>query len=88
MDKLKGHEAIVIIGDKPKINYIHSLGIQFFQNNQEQVIIKGYGKFMGRAVEVAHEFSTKFVNKTIGIKQIESDPKKIGLIITMIKMRN
>ena len=48
----------IFIGNKPFMNYVTGVVMQFTTKNAHEVIIKARGKFISRAVDVS-ELSTK-----------------------------
>jgi len=61
---------MVFIGEKPFMNYVTSVVMQFTVKNAEEVTIKARGKFISRAVDVAEVASKRFLEGRIGSKDI------------------
>jgi DNA-binding protein len=59
-------ENTIFIGEKPFMNYITGVVMQFTTKGAKEVTIKARGKFISRAVDVA-EVSTKKFLKEHGI---------------------
>src|SRR3989344_1353760 len=62
----------IFIGDKPFMNYVTGVVMQFTTKNAPEVIIKARGKFISRAVDVAEVVSKRFLENTI-VKDIRID---------------
>ena len=43
----------IFVGNKPFMNYVTAVVMQFTTKNADSVIIKGRGKFISRAVDIA-----------------------------------
>jgi len=72
MTEEKKDDNIVFIGEKPFMNYVRGVAIQFKEEAQKQVIIKARGKFISRAVDVAEVVTKKFlVEENIKVKDIK-----------------
>jgi len=60
----------IFIGNKPFMNYVTSVVVQFTTKNATEVIIKARGKFIARAVDVAEVASKRFLKDQIKVKDI------------------
>lgn len=63
-------ENSIYIGQKPFMNYVTSVVVQFTTKNAEEVTIKARGKFIARAVDVAEVASKRFLKDNIHVKDI------------------
>lgn len=73
----KGNDNVVFIGDKPFMNYVTGVVMQFNEKENKEVIVKARGRFISRAVDVAEVARKKFLQETkIGIKKIEIDSEE------------
>ena len=63
----------IFIGGKPFMNYVTGVVMQFTTKNAEDVIVKARGKFISRAVDVAEVSSKRFLEGTVGVKDIKID---------------
>ena len=66
----------IFIGGKPFMNYVTGVVMQFTTKNAEDVIIKARGKFISRAVDVAEVAAKRFLEGTVGIKDIKVDSEE------------
>ncbi|MBS3089973.1 DNA-binding protein Alba [Candidatus Pacearchaeota archaeon] len=65
-------DAIVFIGDKPFMNYVTAVVVQFTEKGESEVTIKARGKFISRAVDVAEVSRRRFLEKeNIDVKDIQ-----------------
>ncbi|MFH2028760.1 MAG: DNA-binding protein Alba [Nanoarchaeota archaeon] len=63
----------IFIGNKPFMNYITGVVMQFTTKNATEVILKARGKFISRAVDVAEVTSKRFLENSIAVKDIRID---------------
>jgi archaea-specific DNA-binding protein len=63
----------IFIGNKPFMNYVTSVVIQFTTKGADEVIIKARGKFISRAVDVAEVAMKRFLKEQIKLKEIRID---------------
>lgn len=55
------------------MNYVTGVVMQFTTKNAEEVIVKARGKFISRAVDVAEVSSKRFLENSVGVKNIKID---------------
>ncbi len=60
----------VFIGNKPFMNYVTAVVMQFTTKNVSEVIVKARGKFISRAVDVAEVASKRFLDNGVDVKNI------------------
>ena len=63
----------IFIGNKPFMNYVTGVVMQFTTKNAGDVIIKARGKFISRAVDVAEVASKRFLENSVSVKGINID---------------
>lgn len=66
----------VFIGEKPFMNYVTGVVMQFTSKGASEVIVKARGKFISRAVDVAEVARKRFLEKTIDIRNIKIDSEE------------
>ena len=66
----------IFIGNKPFMNYVTGVVMQFTTKNAEEVAVKARGKFISRAVDVAEVITKKFMKDEIGIAEIKIDSEE------------
>ena len=66
----------IFIGNKPFMNYVTGVVMQFTTKNASEVIIKARGKFINRAVDVSEVAMKRFLSNTVGIKNITIDSEQ------------
>ena len=96
-DNTSDQDNIILIGDKPLMNYVTGIVMQFTNKNYSQVIIKARGKFISRAVDVAEVASKRFLDNTIVVQNIsinseefkseEGKPIRVSTIDIMLSKR-
>jgi archaea-specific DNA-binding protein len=60
----------IFIGNKPFMNYVTGVVMQFTTKGSDEVIIKARGKFISRAVDVAEVVRKRFLDNSVKIKGI------------------
>ncbi len=63
----------IFVGNKPFMNYVTAVVMQFTTKDAENVIVKGRGKFISRAVDVAEVARKRFLEGQIDINDISID---------------
>lgn len=61
----------VFIGNKPFMNYVTAVVMQFTTKGESEVIVKARGKFISRAVDVAEVARNRFLDNAIEVKDIK-----------------
>ena len=73
---MMSNENSVFIGNKPFMNYVTGVVLQFTSKGSSEVIIKARGKFISRAVDVAEVARKRFLDDRIEIKNIKIDSEE------------
>jgi|SRR3989344_1626060 len=76
VDTMMSNENSVFIGNKPFMNYVTGVVLQFTSKGSSEVIIKARGKFISRAVDVAEVARKRFLDDRIEIKNIKIDSEE------------
>ena len=63
----------IFIGNKPFMNYVTAVVMQFTTKNADEVIVKARGKFISRAVDVSEVSSKRFLEGQVKIGDIKID---------------
>jgi DNA-binding protein len=66
----------IFIGGKPFMNYVTGVVMQFTTKNADEVVVKARGKFISRAVDVAEVAAKRFLDGTVGVKEIAIDSEE------------
>ncbi len=66
----------IYIGNKPFMNYVTGVVMQFTTKNADEVIVKARGKFISRAVDVAEVSAKRFLTNQIEVKTIKIDSEE------------
>jgi DNA-binding protein len=80
--KSRGDDHTIFIGNKPFMNYVTGVVMQFTTQSAKEVAIKARGKFISRAVDVAEVARKRFLKdhgidvKNIGIDSEEFEDKE------------
>jgi len=88
-------DNIIFIGNKPFMNYVTGVVMQFNMKGSSEVIVKARGKFISRAVDVVEVARKKFLADLnirigkidIGSEEFENEEgKKINVSIMEISL--
>lgn len=66
----ESRDNVIFIGNKPFMNYVTSVVIQFTTKNAPEVLVKARGKFISRAVDVVEVARKRFLEGQVAIKEI------------------
>jgi len=66
----------IFIGNKPFMNYVTGVVMQFTTKGAQDVKIKARGKFIWRAVDVAEVATKRFLQDQIKVKEINIDSEE------------
>nr|MCK4930259.1 DNA-binding protein Alba [Nanoarchaeota archaeon] len=66
----------VFIGNKPFMNYVTSVVMQFTTKGESEIVIKARGKFISRAVDVAEVATKRFLKDQLELKEIRIDSEE------------
>lgn len=66
----------IFVGNKPFMNYVTGVVMQFTTKDAQEVTVKARGKFISRAVDVVEVASKRFLEGTVGIKDIKIDSEE------------
>jgi DNA-binding protein len=73
----KTDDNVVFIGQKPFMNYVTGVVMQFTTKGNKEVIVKARGKFISRAVDVAEVARKRFLKEhNIKVKDIKIDSEE------------
>ena len=61
----------IFIGNKPFMNYVTGVVMQFTTQNAPEVVVKARGKFISRAVDVAEVVRGRFMKDQIDVTNID-----------------
>ena len=63
----------IFVGDKPFMNYVTGVVMQFTTKGADEVIVKARGKFISRAVDIAEVAAKRFLENAISVTDINID---------------
>lgn len=66
----------IFIGNKPFMNYVTGVVMQFTTKDAQEVTVKARGKFISRAVDVSEVASKRFLSGTVEVKDIKIDSEE------------
>ena len=71
-----GNDNSIFIGNKPFMNYVTGVVMQFTSKGASEVIVKARGKFISRAVDVSEVARKRFLDNKIDVKGIKVDSEE------------
>mgnify|MGYP001770625439 CR=1 FL=1 len=72
-------QGVVYIGNKPFMNYVTAVVMQFTSQNAHEITIKARGRYIARAVDVAEVVRKKFLVGQVDIKSIKIDSEEYNV---------
>lgn len=69
-------DNVIYVGDRPFMNYVTGVVMQFTAKEAEDVIVKARGKYVGRAVDVAEVSTKKFLDGIIEVGSVDIDSER------------
>lgn len=72
----RDNDHSVYIGNKPFMNYVTGVVMQFTTQNAKEVVLKARGKFINRAVDVAEIVTKRFLEGQTELKGIKIDSEE------------
>jgi DNA-binding protein len=69
-------ENSIFVGNKPFMNYVTGVVMQFTTKGASEVVIKARGKFISRAVDIAEVSAKRFLQGGVGIRDIKVDSEE------------
>lgn len=73
---MAGNDNNIFVGGKPFMNYVTGVVMQFTTKNADEVIVKARGKFISRAVDVSEVAAKRFLEGSVGVKDIKIDSEE------------
>lgn len=61
----------VFVGNKPFMNYVTGVVMQFTTQGVNEVVVKARGKFISRAVDIAEVSCKRFLEGQVDVKDIK-----------------
>jgi DNA-binding protein len=69
-------ENSIFVGNKPFMNYVTGVVMQFTTKGASEVVVKARGKFISRAVDIAEVAAKRFLQGGVFIKGIKVDSEE------------
>lgn len=77
-DELAGEkDNSIYVGDKPFMNYVTAIVMQFTTHEQETVVVKARGKYISRAVDISEMAEKDFLEGVVKINDIQTDSQLV-----------
>lgn len=75
-ETVKNDEHTVFIGEKPFMNYVTGVVMQFTTQGANEIMVKARGKFISKAVDITEVATKRFLEKQIEVKDIKIDSEE------------
>jgi len=72
-EKTKKDDHTVFIGNKPFMNYVTGVVMQFTTQQAKEMVIKARGKFISKAVDISEVSTKRFLNEQVKLEDIKID---------------
>jgi len=66
----------IFVGNKPFMNYVTGVVMQFTTKDASEVTVKARGKFISRAVDIAEVACKRFLENAVAVKGINIDSEE------------
>ncbi len=63
-------DHVVFVGDKPFMNYVTGVVMQFTTQGAQESIVKARGKFISKAVDIAEVATKRFLENEVSVRNI------------------
>ena len=67
----KTDEHTVFIGEKPFMNYVTGVVMQFTTQGADEIVVKARGKFISKAVDITEVATKRFLENQIQVRDIK-----------------
>jgi len=76
-EKTKVDDNVIFVGNKPFMNYVTGVVMQFTTKGSNEVVVKARGKFISRAVDIAEVATKRFLKEhNVDVKDIKIDSEE------------
>ncbi|MBT3985842.1 DNA-binding protein Alba [archaeon] len=70
------NDHTIFVGNKPFMNYVTGVVMQFTTKNAPEVIVKARGKFISKAVDIAEVSSKRFLEGQAKVFDVKVDSEE------------
>ncbi len=70
-EQTKSDEHTIYIGEKPFMNYVTGVVMQFTTQGANEIMVKARGKFISKAVDITEVATKRFLENQIAVKDIQ-----------------
>ena len=74
--EFKKDDHTIFIGNKPFMNYVTGVVMQFTTQGAKEVVVKARGKFISRAVDVVEVAAKRFLENSVETTKIAIDSEE------------
>lgn len=67
---------VIFVGNKPFMNYVTGVVMQFTTQEAKEVVVKARGKFISRAVDIVEVATKRFLDNTVEISDIKTNSEE------------
>lgn len=70
--------SVIYVGNKPFMNYVTAVVMQFTSQGAKEVVIKARGRYTARAIDVTEVVRKKFLAGQVNIKSVKIDSEEFS----------
>ena len=70
--------SVIYVGNKPFMNYVTAVVMQFTSQGAKEVVIKARGRYTARAIDVAEVVRKKFLLGQVNVKSVKIDSEEFS----------
>ena len=70
--------SVIYVGNKPFMNYVTAVVMQFTSQGAKEVVIKARGRYTARAIDVAEVVRKKFLLGQVNVKTVKIDSEEFS----------
>ncbi len=73
---MENNDNVIYIGDKPFMNYVTAVVMQFTSKNAEELLVRARGKYISRAVDIVEVATKRFLDGKVKPVDIRIDSEE------------
>lgn len=74
--KMRENDHTIFVGNKPFMNYVTGVVMQFTTQNANEVVVKARGKFISKAVDISEVATKRFLEGRAKVSDIKTDSEE------------
>ena len=70
--------GVVYVGNKPFMNYVTAVVMQFTTQGAKEVVVKARGRYTARAIDVVEIVRKRFLSGQVDVKSVKVDSEEFS----------